>query len=357
MPEITAKEWEYFLLNFTDAHILQTRQWGDLKARFGWQVVRVIANATHNNARGQVGAQILFRKLPFGFSIGYIPKGPIGQAEPQGNEVLWPALWTEIDLLSQQRHAVFLKVEPDLIEPETKSLEISDLDVGFSLPGFYPSQHSIQPRRTLLVDISDDEGEILQRMKQKTRYNIRLAQKRGILVSTCSDLGTFFRLLQATGSRDGFSVHSQAYYQFAYDLFHPLGLCEIFQANHNGEPIACLMVFARGHRAWYFYGGSADVHRDLMPSYLLQWEAMRWAKSRGCQAYDMWGVPDFSLDILESQFTHRSDGLWGVYRFKRGFGGELKRSEGPQDRVYHPLLYRAYRLWMRYGASKNLNIG
>jgi lipid II:glycine glycyltransferase (peptidoglycan interpeptide bridge formation enzyme) len=85
-----------------------------------------------------------------------------------------------------------------------------------------------------------------------------------------------------------------------------------------------------------------------MPNYLLQWEAIRWAKSQGCTEYDLWGVPDEDMDTLEANFTLRSDGLWGVYRFKRGFGGELKRSVGSWDRVYNPLLYRAYTLWQKY---------
>jgi peptidoglycan pentaglycine glycine transferase (the first glycine) len=111
--------------------------------------------------------------------------------------------------------------------------------------------------------------------------------------------------------------------------------------------LAALMVFAYGKRSWYFYGGSANIHRERMPNYLLQWEAMRWARTQGCTEYDFWGVPDADLETLEAGFTQRTDGLWGVYRFKRGFGGELRRALGPWDRVYQPLLYRLYLLWQR----------
>ncbi len=189
-------------------------------------------------------------------------------------------------------------------------------------------------------------------MKQKTRYNIRLAQKKGIVVSTSADLDTFHRLMRDTGQRDRFPVHSQAYYQAAYEIFHPIGQCELFQAEFEGLPIACLMAFARGSRAWYFYGASADVHRDLMPAYLLQWEAMRWARARGCRIYDLWGVPDHEYEVLESQFSNRSGGLWGVYRFKRGFGGRLRRAVGPWDRVYLPLFYNFYRIWTLIRSSQ-----
>jgi lipid II:glycine glycyltransferase (peptidoglycan interpeptide bridge formation enzyme) len=252
---------------------------------------------------------------------------------------------------------VFLKVEPDFMEREVDDAESPGASTRLAPTGFRLSEHSIQPPRTFLVDIGDEDSCILGRMKQKTRYNIRLAQKKGIVVSTSADLDTFHRLMQNTGQRDRFPVHSQAYYQSAYEIFHPIGQCELFQAEYDGQPIACLMAFARSQRAWYFYGASANVHRDLMPAYLLQWEAMRWARTQGCRIYDLWGVPDHEFDFLESQFSNRSGGLWGVYRFKRGFGGLLRRAVGPWDRVYHPLLYNFYRIWMQVRISRNEHAG
>jgi lipid II:glycine glycyltransferase (peptidoglycan interpeptide bridge formation enzyme) len=198
-----------------------------------------------------------------------------------------------------------------------------------------------------MVNLSGDEEAVLGRMKQKTRYNIRLAQKKGVAVYPSNDLDTFYQLIQSTGQRDGFGVHSLDYYRRAYELFHAQGECELLIAELEGEPLGGLMVFAHGVRAWYFYGASADQHRDVMPTYLLQWEAMRWARGRGCASYDLWGVPDADEQDLEAQFTTRSDGLWGVYRFKRGFGGQLRRALGPWDRVYHPLGYGIYRLGLR----------
>jgi lipid II:glycine glycyltransferase (peptidoglycan interpeptide bridge formation enzyme) len=102
------------------------------------------------------------------------------------------------------------------------------------------------------------------------------------------------------------------------------------------------MAFARGRRAWYVYGASNDQERNRMPTYLLQWEAIRWAKSHGCTGYDLWGVPDEDEAKLEAEFESRHDGLWGVYRFKRGFGGKLKRAAQALDRVYNLLLYKLY---------------
>jgi lipid II:glycine glycyltransferase (peptidoglycan interpeptide bridge formation enzyme) len=160
--------------------------------------------------------------------------------------------------------------------------------------------------------------------------------------------------MEITGGRDAFGVHSYAYYQRAYDLFHPRGKCELFVAEFEGKPLAAMMVFAHGKRAWYFYGASANEHRERMPTYLVQWEAMRWARAQGCLDYDLWGVPDADEKTLEDNFTSRNDGLWGVYRFKRGFGGRLCRSLDPWDRVYKPGLYTLYRWWARARRGESL---
>jgi lipid II:glycine glycyltransferase (peptidoglycan interpeptide bridge formation enzyme) len=320
MPELAASAWEEFLAAFPDAHILQTANWGELKASFGWSVSRL------RPLRSQAcGAQLLFRRLPLGFTIAYIPKGPVGQE--------WDSLWPEVDALCRRRRAIFLKVEPDCwdFEPPVSPP-----------PGFRLSQQAIQPPRTLVVSLLGKEPELLERMKQKTRYNIRLALKKGVVVSSFNDIGLFCKLMQVTGERDRFGVHSSSYYEKVYDLFYPRGECQMLLAEYNGDPLAALMVFARGRRAWYFYGASLDVHRDRMPTYLLQWSAMRWARDQGCSEYDLWGVPDTDEQALEANFTTRSDGLWGVYRFKRGFGGELRRAAGPWDRVYLPRMYRIY---------------
>jgi lipid II:glycine glycyltransferase (peptidoglycan interpeptide bridge formation enzyme) len=124
-------------------------------------------------------------------------------------------------------------------------------------------------------------------------------------------------------------------------------------AEFEQSPLAALMVFAHGRRAWYFYGASVPANREFMPTYLLQWEAMRWARAQGCTEYDLWGVPDTNEEALEAQFTGRSDGLWGVYRFKRGFGGQLRRAPDPFDRVYRPVFYRLYEWWVSRGKEEN----
>src|SRR5574341_670801 len=314
MSIVSLSEWNQCLSNHLDAHLLQTGEWGELKSAFGWEPVRVIS--------GEIGVQILFRKLPFGFTVGYIPKANVYQS-----------LWPEIDSICKQNNAIFLKLEPDLWDDqkfETWNLELRT------------SSHNIQPPRTIIISINGSEEEILSRMKQKTRYNIRLAEKKDVAVRAWDDIEAFHKMMLVTGGRDNFGVHSLEYYRRAYELFHPAGLCELLLAEYERKPLAALMVFARGRRAWYFYGASTDEGRNRMPSYLLQWQAMKWAKRRGCEEYDLWGVPDENEVTLEANFENRHNGLWGVYRFKRGFGGELKRAAQALDRVYNPLLYRVY---------------
>ncbi len=210
------------------------------------------------------------------------------------------------------------------------------------------SEHNIQPARTVIVDLHGSDEDILGRMKQKCRYNIRLAEKKGVVVRQWNDLEHFHGMMQETGGRDGFAVHSSAYYRRAYDLFHASGGCELLVAEHESTPLAALMVFRQGIRAWYLYGASTDTDRNRMPTYLLQWEAMRWAKAHGCLEYDLWGVPDADEQVLEANFEHRQDGLWGVYRFKRGFGGAVKRAAQAVDVVFNPVLYKLY-LWRMAG--------
>lgn len=312
---VSLTDWNHFLARHPNAHLLQTGEWGELKRGFGWKAVRVISE--------NVGVQILFRRLPLGFTIGYIPKANVASS-----------LWSEIDSVCKQNRAIFLKLEPD-------SWADSPLPAGEGL-GVRESPHNIQPPRTLVVDIRGNEEEILARMKQKTRYNIRLAEKKGVTVRTWEDIEAFHKMMLLTGGRDGFGVHSLEYYRRAYELFHPKGMCEILVAEYEGKPLAALFVARYGHRAYYLYGASTDEERNRMPTYLLQWEAMKWAKARGCEEYDLWGVPDEDEATLEADFETRCDGLWGVYRFKRGFGGELKRAAQAMDRVYNPLLYWAY---------------
>lgn len=320
MPEVTSIQWKEFVKSNPSAHILQMDEWGKLKSNFGWYSKQLI----HNGA----GAQILFRKLPLSRTIAYIPKGPIGP------KVSWRSLFAEIDLICKQNKSIFLKIEPDTWDDQED--EIAELMNGYAQPS-----SPIQPRRTIVVSLAGDQEVWLQAMKQKTRYNIRLASRKDIIISQSNDLTIYQNLMIETGKRDGFGVHSEEYYQQVFNLFHP-EYSTILLAKYGNQPLAAIMIFSSGTRAYYFYGSSSNKERSRMPTYLLQFEAMKWAKEHSCETYDLWGIPDAGPEELEAQFKGRSDGLWGVYRFKRGFGGQIKRACGAFDRIYHPALYKAY---------------
>ncbi len=329
MTIVSLTDWNQFIAHHPNAHLLQMGGWGELKKDFGWKPVRFILDS-------ETGAQILFRRLPLGLTLGYMPK-PVdsGQWTVDGGK-----FWQEVDILCKKNRAVFLKVEPDTW--------IDEFDLQLST--FKLSNHNIQPPRTIVISLKEDEEQILARMKPKCRYNIRLAEKKGVTIRTWDDLPAFHEMMTVTGGRTNFGVHTLEYYQRAYELFHPKGTCELLVAEYEDTPLAALMVFANpfGKRAWYVYGASNDEERNRMPTYLLQWEAMRWAKARGCEEYDLWGVPDENEETLEANFEKHHDGLWGVYRFKRGFGGEVKRASQALDKIYMPLLYKLY-LWRMAG--------
>ncbi|MHC1784723.1 MAG: lipid II:glycine glycyltransferase FemX [Anaerolineaceae bacterium] len=321
MAILNATEWNEFLLKNSGTHLLQSAEWGDLKSRFGWSVIRV--------QTGDSGAQILYRKTPIGLTIGYIPKGPVGTG--------WAGLWPEIFDISRKKLAVVLRLEPDSWEP-------SDHLLDEEFPGFSAGLRSIQPRRTILIDLTGSEDEWLERMKQKTRYNIHLAERKDVRVENSKDIEKFEQMMKITGARDGFGVHSLAYYRTVFDLFTKDDRCSLLEAKYQDTTLAMMMVFAFSGHGYYLYGASRDAERNRMPTYKVQWEAMKWCASRGCTDYDLYGIPDEDEETLEREFENRSDGLWGVYRFKRGFGGRIVRSAGPREKVFMPVFNRLLRL-------------
>ena len=323
---INQNDWGTFFNQFNRAHILQSGEWGALKSAFGWESVFV--------QQDDVGAMILFRKLPLGLTIAYIPEGPLGNPDE--------AFWNEVKDVCRQKKAILLKVEPFIWQENTDDT----LELNLS-KNFQSVEDTIQPPSTIVVDLTGDEDQILARMKQKTRYNIRLADRKGVKVEVSDNLSQFHDLMKITGERDAFGVHSEEYYQKAFELFSQSGKCALLIASFEDKPLAGVMVFTHGKNAWYLYGASSNEYRNLMPTYLIQWKAMVYAKSLGCETYDLYGVPDEKFETLEEQFSNRHDGLWGVYRFKRGFGGDLKRTVGAFDWVFKPLLYRMYQFYRK----------
>jgi lipid II:glycine glycyltransferase (peptidoglycan interpeptide bridge formation enzyme) len=202
--------------------------------------------------------------------------------------------------------------------------------------GLRYSRDQVQFRNSIVIDLRAEEDALLMRMKQKTRYNVRLAERRGVVVrfGTADDLDLLYHLYAETARRDDFVIRPLDYYRRAWGDFMQAGLAQPIIAERGGKAIAHVIVFGFGRRAWYFYGASSDEGREHMPTYLLQWEAIRWARAQQMDAYDFWGAPD--------DFQSESDPLAGVFRFKEGFGGTVVRRVGAWDDPARPALYALY---------------
>lgn len=320
-------------------HLLQSPLWGAFKSQFGWSAQRMTLRDSHRPV------QVLYRRLPLGFNIAYIPRGP---EVDWGDAAAVQSVLEQLKALAARPATLFLKIEPDTVDDPA-------LRQHFAQAGFVAGK-PIQPPNTIIVDLSGSEEAILARMKSKTRYNIRLAQRKGVVVrrGTAADIDVYYALSRATAAREGFANHSLAYYRAVYACFAPAH-CALLLAEYQGQPLAGLMVFAWDGRAYYLYGASNNHHRNKMPTYLLQWAAIQWARASGCQTYDLWGIPDAPPETLEAAFTTRRDGLWGVYRHKRGYGGEVVRSPGAFDYVCRaqPHKWSAYRLLAKFLERRN----
>ncbi|MBI4302438.1 MAG: peptidoglycan bridge formation glycyltransferase FemA/FemB family protein [Chloroflexi bacterium] len=313
--------WDALVADLPQAHFLQSYEWGQFKSHFGWSVERW---AQESGRRSVAAAQVLFRRTPLG-TMAYVPRGPLVALD---DEVEARPFLSALLEVARRRRAIFIKMEPS--GRETRALLSA---------GFRPSPLTIQPKTTMVVDLTPDISVIASAQKPKTRYNIGLAARKGVQVTEggTGELPIFYRLLRETGTRDDFPIHSRDYYEQAFRILGDK--LRLFLASYQGEILAGIIVAIFGREAIYLYGASASHHRQLMPNYLLQWEAMKWAKGQGCTSYDLWGIPDEAPGTSLSEAVNRRGGLWGVYRFKQGFGGNLVVHGGALDYVCSPARY------------------
>ena len=334
-------EWDAFVASHPQGGILQTTNWARLKNRFNWSAQRVWLK---KDGQLVAGAQILFRSAAMGLlKIGYIPHGPLVDWQ---NEEQVAVLFNQIDIACYENRAGLVKMEPLLWQDEMPSTQWHAFCQQQEMMMLIETD-TIQPPRTIIVDLRPSLDDILANMKSKTRYNIRLSAKKDVTVrqGTAVDLPLFNQLMSVTGQRDGFGVHAPIYYKAFWEIFAP-EQAAMFIAEFEERPLAAIIVSAIGEKAVYLYGASSNEERQRMPAYAVQWAAIQWAKERGCSAYDLWGIPDAPEEELEADFTKRSDGLWGIYRFKRGFGGQNKRTVGVVDRIYNKRVHKLYQ-WRR----------
>ncbi len=271
------------------------------------------------------------RLLKFGprISIGYIPRGPMLD---WSNVILRAKIIDEIERKARSEGLIFVKMDGEIEIargfPGSDSEVINNLGVHIEKElahrGWKKSAEQIQFKNTAVLDLSGTEDDWLKRMKQKARYNLRLSQRNGVRVRIAKlpELGSLYRMYVQTASRDRFIIRDEEYYLNVWKKFIEANMAEALIAEVDGEVVAGLMLFFFGKRAWYLYGMSSPRHREKMPNYLLQWEAMRLAKAKGCDQYDLWGAPD-DFDP--------SDSMFGVFRFKEGLGADVIRTSGAWD--------------------------
>jgi len=335
-------EWNAAIAGLPDSHILQTWEWGEFKSRTGWTAERLI---WQESDAGPIlaAAQILTRTHrlgPIPAVIQYVPKGPLMDWDNPG---LAGAVLRDLEQRARNSRAIQIKIDPDVVVG--RGLPSSPEDQTPS-PGRTAENHlakrnwrfsaeQIQFRHTAILDLHPDEDALLAGMKQKTRYNIRIAMKHGVTVRAGleQDLPMLYQMYAETATRDGFVIRPAAYYLDLWTSLLRAGMAQPLIAEMEGLPVAALVLFFFAGKGWYFHGMSRERHREKMPNYLLQWEAMRWLRGQGNQIYDLWGAPN--------TFTE-SDPMWGVYRFKLGFGAETVRHLGAWDFAPSPAVYHAY---------------
>lgn len=351
--------WNQLISLLPNPHFLQTYEWAQVKAKYGWEPIYLVWSdkSFQSYTSDQLGLlihsdvkatclvlkrSVLSRGFASRFCILYCPKGPLLD---WSNESLCNRVLDDLQSFAKKQGAIFLKTDPDVLLgkgiPESEDAREDNggqaVMSGLKRRGWQYSPDQIQFKNTVLIDLSPSEEEMLACMKQKTRYNIRLAEKKGVTIriGTQTDLSMLYKMYAETSVRDGFVIRNEEYYQAVWQSFlqsiEPNA--EPLIAEVNSEVVAAIFVFYFARRAYYVYGMSRKSHREKMPNYLLQWEAMKRAKSRGCLIYDLWGAPD--------EFKE-SDSMWGVFRFKEGLGGEVIRTLGAWDYAPNPFWYRMY---------------
>lgn len=321
--------WNAYVASDPAGDVLQTTAWGDLKAASGWSPT-VLASLDGKTIRG--GMMLLRRALPLGRSILYAPRGPV---------LDWSDTETLTDLVSGVRvhgkrtGAILVKIDPPTEDPQAATALQS---LGFQQVGGEGGFGGTQPRCVMQLDLAGrTQDELLASFHQKWRYNIRLAGKKGVTIR-CSDniqdLRDFYNLLLLTAKRDGFRVRDYAYFERMWNVLADRGWMRLFLGEVEGEPVCGALSYLFGDRCWYTYGASANVHREKMPNYLMQWDMIRWAHDNGCRWYDFRGVSCTPDDP--------NDKTAGLNRFKSGFQPRFVRYIGEFDLPLHRSLYWAW---------------
>jgi len=315
-----------FLQNHSKSHFMQSFEW--TKVKDNWKHEFIVAYDDNNKIIGAM--LVLIRKMPiFNCTLMYSPRGPV--CDIYDFDVM-NGLINKVKELAKQYKAYTLKMDTDILATDEKFKEIAK-KCGFKLPKLSKNFEGIQPRFVFRINNikGKTEDEMLASFEQKTRYNIRLASKKGVTVkiATRDDLKDFHNIMLETGVRDNFVIRSLEYFEKMYDEMAPNHL-RLYMAYLDNKPIAGTIAIVYGDKCWYLYGASSNAHRNVMPNYLLQWEMIKWALESNCNVYDFRGVSgDLSPD----------NPLYGLYRFKKGFNGDFTEFIGELELIFKPFTH------------------
>ena len=330
LEERDKQAYQKFLENHERCNFQQSLEWAKVKDH--WKNEVVLAQGNNGEIEGSVS--VLIRKIPFFGNFMYSSRGPVCDIH---DERVLSQLTEGIRELAKRYHAFVFVIEPDIKSSDQEYREISKR-LGYSIKDNAKNfREEIQPRYVFRLDLKGKtEDEIFKALHQKTRYNIRLAKKKGVVVREGSreDLKDFHKIMVTTGQRDGFIIRPLSYFEKMYDELVPNGHMKVMMAYYEDKPIAGIIPIIYGNKVWYLYGASSNEHRNLMPNYLLQWTMIQYAIENGFEMYDFRGVSGV-VDEHHPQY--------GLYRFKKGFGGKFTEFLGEIYIPYKPLTYKLYK--------------
>ncbi len=326
----TEQEYTEFLESHERCNFQQSLEWGKVKTN--WIKEVVLAEDENHKIIGSICVWI--RKMPIFGNMMYSSRGPV--CDIHDKKVL-EQLTDGIKELGKKYNAFVLRIEPDIKKDDQEFRKIVE-EIGYKIKDDAKDfKDEIQPRFVFRLDIKGKtEDEVLAGCHQKTRYNIRLAKRKGVVVKegTREDLKDFHKIMIETGSRDGFIIRSLDYFEKMYDELAPKHM-KLLMAYYEDKPISGIIPIMYGNKTWYLYGASSNQHRNLMPNYLLQWEMIRQAIQNKCDIYDFRGVSGV-VDETHPQY--------GLYRFKKGFGAEFTEFIGEVYWPFKPLTYKLYKI-------------
>ncbi len=324
--KLDEEEYKKFLENNERCNFQQSLEWSKVKT--SWKKEVILAEDSNKKIIGSL--MVWIRKIPIFGNIMYSARGPV--CDVHNKEVL--AQITEgAKKLAEKYNAIVISIEPD-VKSDDKTFRNLMVELGYSIKDDAKNfREEIQPRYVFRLDTKNKtEDEVFKNFHSKTRYNIRLATKKGVTVKegTREDLKDFHKIMVTTGIRDGFITRPLEYFERMYDCLGPEHM-KILMAYYEGKPISGVIPIMYGNKTWYLYGASSNEHRNLMPNYLLQWEMIKIALSRKSDIYDLRGVPGIA------------DNSNGLYRFKKGFGAEYTEFIGEVYIPFKPLTYKLYK--------------